>query len=108
MENRDQKYLIEKSNWDYLVILDACRFDTFEKNYKEYFDGELKKVRSRGSSTGEWLYKTFNEQYNITYFSTNPYINNLGLSIKKLSPSYTFDWNAMDHFRTIHNTTIKC
>lgn len=94
-----QKSLIENRDWDYLIVLDACRYDTFDKLHDEYFKGNLNRVRSRGSSTGEWLYKTFPKKYKITYISGNPYINNEGISLGKCNIQYKdYGWVAKDHF----------
>ena len=99
---KSQKELIEKGDWDTLILLDACRFDSFKNIYKNYFsDGNLRKVRSEGSSTGEWLYKTFPRKYDFTYLSTNPYINSYGIPLSKCNPDYKYDWNAVDHFTDI-------
>jgi len=60
-----------------LIILDACRFDYFQK-YCE-IEGKLRKVVSEGSNTGEWFSKTFDKHYNdVTYVSANPQINKIG------------------------------
>jgi len=97
-----QKRLIEKGTWDDLIILDACRYDTLEKVYREYFpERELKKVRSVGSSTGEWLVKTFQKKYDLTYFSTNPYVNSVGIALSRANEIYPWDWKASDHFSRI-------
>ena len=34
--------LVEES-WNYLIILDACRYDFFKKVYKKYLECEVKK-----------------------------------------------------------------
>jgi hypothetical protein len=68
-------YLMDEP-WDFLIILDACRFDYFKKSYKNYFEGNLEKRRSLGTCTPEWCNKTFTDQYpNVIYISGNPYIN---------------------------------
>ena len=37
---------IVKEKWDYLIILDACRYDYFQDVYKKYLQGELfKKIK---------------------------------------------------------------
>lgn len=41
-------------DWDVLVILDACRYDAFEKHTS--FPGDLRAVTSQGSVTPEWLH----------------------------------------------------
>lgn len=71
-----QKNLILKKNWDNLIILDACRFDYFAKTYHQYFEGNLRMVKSSGTNTPTWLRETF-EKYNknLVYVSANPYCN---------------------------------
>ncbi|MHA1832385.1 MAG: hypothetical protein ACTSV7_00200 [Candidatus Baldrarchaeia archaeon] len=38
---------------DFLIILDACRFDYFSEVYGDFFDGKLEKIISAGCSTVE-------------------------------------------------------
>ncbi|MFX0133165.1 MAG: hypothetical protein ACFFDN_05930 [Candidatus Hodarchaeota archaeon] len=70
---------VMKKNWDFLIILDACRYDYFERIYRQnenLFNGKLFKYKSIASSTMEWRNKSFKGYYNdIVYISTNPYIN---------------------------------
>lgn len=97
-----QKQLIHKNDWDVLIILDACRFDIFKE--VNYLDGNLKKVKSRGSNTGEWLVNTFPKRYDIEYYSANPYINSIGLSLARMNETYAnqgYNWKAVDHFSKI-------
>jgi len=97
-----KKQNIQGETWDNLIILDACRFDFFEKIYKEYMDGELEKRISKGSNTGEWLAKTFPDKYDYTYISANPYINSYGVSLNRCRPEYrNYSWNAVEHFSNI-------
>lgn len=91
---------IHQADWDYLIVLDACRFDTFEEVYGNYFEGELRKVESRGSNTMEWLPKTFEGRYNYTYLSASPYVNSKGLSVDEMMNNEV-DWTATDHFTRI-------
>lgn len=63
-------------NWDYLIILDACRYDYFSNIYEKYFFGELEKKISLGSTTPEWCLNSFPSYYSdVIYVSGNPYIN---------------------------------
>ena len=67
--------------WDYLIILDACRFDYFER--QNNLDGKLSKKISQGSCTSEWIQKNFIKPYSdIVYVSANPYISRLMLKRK--------------------------
>jgi hypothetical protein len=95
-----QKELIEQMDWNNLIILDACRFDFFENVYKDYLDGELRKVVSSGSGTLEWLEKTFPGQYDVTYFSANPYVNSRDISFGGLNPA--------KHFSKIIDAWLTC
>lgn len=63
-------------DWDYLIILDACRYDYFEKLYRRYFKGVLRKEKSETNDTMKWANLNFPEFYSDTiYISTIPYIN---------------------------------
>ena len=69
-------------DWDYLIILDACRYDYFEQTFQSYLDGRLEKKLSVGSSTREWRLKNFTEYYPDTiYISSTPFINSIALSV---------------------------
>ena len=64
------------------MILDACRYDYFEKKYEKYFKkGKLKKVQSFSENaprtlTIDWLCKNFKEFYkDIIFISSNPIVN---------------------------------
>jgi len=67
--------------WDVLIILDACRYDYFKENYKDFIrGGKLRKKISVATRTGEWLKKTFTEKYDdIIYVSGYPGVNSKGL-----------------------------
>lgn len=80
--NKLKEQEITEGKWDILIILDACRYDFFRKVYGNYLPGHLKKRKSRGSGTTEWLAKTFKEVYDITYISANPYVKQRRSSAK--------------------------
>lgn len=74
----DQKDLIEDKEWDYLLILDACRFDYFKRTFDDYLKGgKLSEVTSPASHTTIWCKKIFGDGKNddTVYISGNPYIN---------------------------------
>ena len=54
-----QKTLMEQENWDYLIILDACRYDYFKRSVHNFFTGTLIEAVSGGSCTLEWCKRTF-------------------------------------------------
>jgi len=67
---------VMEENWDYLIILDACRYDYISSMYKNYFLGQLEKRTSLGSCTPEWVQRSFPNYYpDVIYISGNPYIN---------------------------------
>lgn len=90
----DQGKLIHKLDWDILIILDACRYDIFEKYYNMFFEGTLGVAISRGSHTLEWLHNTFSQTkiLDLIYISANPFIN----SITKVN-----GFNPKEHFLKI-------
>jgi len=93
---------INIEDWDNLIILDACRFDFFNKVYKDYLAGKLEKRISKGSNTGEWLVKTFPNKYDYIYVSANPYINSLGFPLNLGPIEYRkYNWTANKHFLKI-------
>ncbi len=65
---------IVKESWDFLVILDACRYDYFEWLYADYIQGDLSKRISAGTSTGQWRDSNFPDYYDdIVYITANPH-----------------------------------
>ncbi len=75
--------LDEIEDWDVLMILDACRFDAFERIWEQFppgtLPGKLAKRISLGSHTATWLKRTFRERDSeagkIVYLATNPHIS---------------------------------
>lgn len=78
---------VMEEEWDYLIVLDACRYDAFKR--LNDLPGKLEKRISRGSSTEEWLRKNFTGYYEDTvYISGNPFVSEIEIR----------DFNAGDHF----------
>lgn len=62
-------------DWDNLILLDAFRYDTFERIYTERASGgKLDSRISRGSQTPEWLRANFHDRqlHDVVYVSANP------------------------------------
>ena len=78
-----------QESWDILIILDACRYDFFEKVYRDYFsEGSLSKRISPGTWTPEWAKKVFTDVYNdVVYVSGNTYIRNRAASNSEIVES---------------------
>jgi len=98
---------VNEADWDYMIVLDACRYDMFKENYQDFLKGELKKYRSRGSATPEWLWNTFESRYSYNYISANPYINGEGLTLGDLVSGQEKDWKATDHFQNVVDSWIQ-
>ncbi len=96
-----KKQDVNEEEWNYLIILDACRYDIFKEVYSEFLCGNLNKRKSPGSSTTDWLEKSFTENYDYLYISGNPFINSSGHSLSQVSTGYYSDWKATDHFSEI-------
>lgn len=88
-----QTKFIQKSNWNHLVILDACRYDFFEQEIYSYLGGKLLKVFSSASCTDQWLVNVWKGFHNLTYFSANPMVNSRGIMVH--------GFRAKDHFKEI-------
>ena len=70
-----ETFHIMEQDWDYLIVLDACRYDYFSMFHNIFFQGTLKKIESPGTCTPEWCNKTFTKTYpDVVYISANPHI----------------------------------
>lgn len=97
-----KKQEIRNGDWDYLIVLDACRYDEFQRFYDEYLEGNLSKRISRGSCTAEWLHETFTEPRRDTvYVSANPYINGYNLPLRDLYTPCRSHWTANAYFKEV-------
>ena len=66
---------LTSGGWKVLVVLDACRYDYFEKVYRRFFKGKLEKRTSPTTRSIEWLVETFKGNYQDTiYISANPFV----------------------------------
>jgi len=84
---------VMEEGWDYLIVLDACRYDT----YREVVDWEANYAISGATSTGKWLKWTFTEKYDdVIYIAGNPHFASVNLR-KRLgfNPFYMVEevWN---------------
>ena len=88
---------IPDRHWNYLVVLDACRYDLF----KECGFQNVKKAISPSTWTLDWICKTFPDYYNdIIYISANPFINSKTKTSEKEKYSFNnvMSYKAKDHF----------
>jgi len=97
-QNYQETYHTEK-DWDNLVILDSCRYDTFKK--ENFLEGDLGKINSAGSHTWEFMKKNFEGDHRDTvYISANP---QLGLIHGKFAEVY-YVWE--EHWNDEKNTVM--
>jgi len=90
----DQKKLIKETSWDNLIILDACRYDYFEKIYPECLEGDLKKCWNRGISwTYLWFEEMFDGKYDAVLYSAAPFAIREKWSER--------GWTYTDHFADV-------
>ncbi|HDJ94926.1 MAG TPA: hypothetical protein ENG46_01140, partial [Acidilobales archaeon] len=70
-----QTRFINSKQWDFLIILDACRYDFFEKHVWKFMDGKLLRVLSPGGYTIKWFERTWYGNYkDVVYISSVPFI----------------------------------
>ena len=80
-------------DWDNLIILDACRFDTFSDVNTSL--GDLEYRISPASGTLEWLRKTLdsNEYHDTVYVTANPRVNRYENNFHDVIPAWKTHWN---------------
>lgn len=68
---------IWEDDWDICLVLDACRWDLVPEVDRDYLTDDWK--YAVGSSSGEWIPKTFDNRDNsdVAYVTANPYSENL-------------------------------
>jgi hypothetical protein len=66
-----------------LIVMDAGRYDTFERLHRRHLNGSLKPSYSHVSSTHEWLTRNLPvlSQNTPTIFSSHPFINSKGIPV---------------------------
>ena len=67
---------VMEEDWDYLIVIDACRYDVF----KEVVDEKANYVISGGTATGVWGKWNFREKYeDVIYIAGNPHFASVHL-----------------------------
>ena len=70
--------LIHHSDWDYLIILDACRADYFAAEYSKFLPpSDLLFACSAGRDTFEFLRRVFPDYYDLIYVSGATPVNSV-------------------------------
>lgn len=77
-QRRDHKGVdVAEEDWDYLIILDACRFDMF-RNHHTLDCGHLDKKVSVGAHSGEFYDRNWNQDHeDIVMVTANPHASGL-------------------------------
>lgn len=101
--SRTEPFVVEK-DWDTLLILDGCRFDTFKD--ENNLSGTLSKAISRGSTSREFLTENFGSGmfHDIVYVSANPFTSQLAEeTFHDVIPVYD-QWD--DDLQTVAPSTV--
>lgn len=86
---------VADEDWDNLLVLDACRYDVFEKTNE--IPGALESRTSRGSNSGEFMERNFDAGtfHDTVYVSANPYVSILGEdTFHSVRSLFADEWNA--------------
>ncbi len=106
-----QKILYRKNNgvyvvneeWDNLIILDACRYDMLEEEYRKgKIQGKLEYRISRATCTPDFLKENFSGKdfKDIVYVTGNPYVDKfVKESFYKVISVWNFGWS--ERYRTV-------
>jgi len=107
IRKRNGTYILNEE-WDNLIILDDCRYDTFEKIFKERkISGKLEYRISRGTWTVEFLLENFPEDRyeDIVYITANPFVDkHLKGKFYKIISVWKYGWN--DKYNTVLPSTM--
>jgi hypothetical protein len=101
-----------EEEWDYLIILDGCRYDYFKRLNR--IRGKLELKISLGSTTPEFIRKNFTRRYpDVIYVSANPWVSetmflkSLGFNpFFRIEEVWDFGWNE-DHKTVLPETVTQ-
>ncbi|XVH31364.1 hypothetical protein ACNS7O_13350 [Haloferacaceae archaeon DSL9] len=72
----EEKTRVMDEDWDTLILLDGCRYDTFRR--RNFLDGTLESRLSLGSSSDQFLARNFLDgetHHDTIYVTANPYVH---------------------------------
>lgn len=86
-------------DWDVLVILDACRYDLFEKSNP--FDAPVQKVHSNATHTTEFLQQNFADRKysDLVYITASPQVARSNAEFAHIEHVWKSHWD--DEKRTV-------
>jgi len=95
---------VMSQDWDYLIILDACRYDAFTQVAD--LEGDLKCVISKGSHSVEFCEKNFvgNEYFDTVYVTANGYGAQLSQDVFH-DLIFTDDSDAVPEVDVLHSSS---
>jgi len=98
----DQRFL--ESEWDYCLVLDACRYDVFEDVYDEYLDGNLEKPERRVVDAGVGLPDVHRRPRHRLLLG-EPLYQRSGDPAERaeVGRELRLQWTASDHISDIHD-----
>lgn len=72
---------IMETEWDNLILLDACRYDYFEQYTS--FEGDLSRVVSKGRGSWEFIRENYvgKELHDTVYVTANPHAERIGQDV---------------------------
>jgi len=89
---------VTNEDWDTLIILDACRFDTFQDSSP--FDVPIKSVNSNSTHTTEFLKKNFSDDHlDTVYVSGTPQLAGYEDNFSQVYHVWESHWN--ENYRTV-------
>jgi hypothetical protein len=99
-------------DWNILVMLDCCRFDTFYFNYRDFLKGSLEKIIVPSIGTDEWLFNCIDRRFDdVVLVAGNPYLSNIRLRsligfdpFFRVVPVWDVHWNS--YIETVHPRSI--
>ena len=85
---------IMDADWDVLILLDACRYDYFERTID--LEGELKPIVSPGAHSWEFMRNAFvgNKFHDTVYVTANPHAQKLDKDIFYTIENILDAWNS--------------
>ena len=103
VQNNARGCAVMSEDWDNLLILDACRYDMFERLCS--INGRLEHRRSKGSATREFARNNFAEKeyFDTVYVNGNPNVSLFASdTFHRMDDVWRTDWNA-DHGTVMPN-----
>jgi hypothetical protein len=85
---------VVSEDWDNLILLDACRYDDFER--ENDIDGDLEARISRGADSERFLLRNFGSRklHDCVYVTANPHVSKLRENVfHAIIDSPLLEWN---------------